>query len=77
MCLLFVQKYQFKALTQWRILSMFHAFCPKEPDYHNLRCKTLCKMLIMIEIFRFKNMFGYKVVTKGRHHLHEFVRSNE
>ena len=37
----FVQKYQFKALTQWRILSMFRAFCPKEPDYQNLRCKTL------------------------------------
>ena len=40
---------------------MFHAFYPKGPDYQNLRFKTLCEMLIMIETFRFKNMFNIKL----------------
>ena len=51
---------------------MFHAFCPKGPDYQNLRWKTLCEMLIMIENFQIKKYVGYEVVTKRRHHLHEF-----
>ena len=72
MFLLFVQKYQFKALTQWRILSMFHAFCPQRPDYQNMKCKNLCEMLIIIENFQIKNYLRCKVVTKRRHHLHEF-----
>ena len=71
MFLLYVQKYQFKALTQWRMLSMFHAFCPKEPNYQNLTCKTLSEMLIMTENFHIKKYVGYKVATKRRHHLHD------
>ena len=31
---------------------LFHAFCPKGPDYQNLRGKTLCQMLIMTENFQ-------------------------
>ena len=46
---LFVLKYQFKGLTQWR---MIHAFCPKGSEDQNLRCKTLCQMLIMTENFQ-------------------------
>ena len=63
MFLLFVQKYisVLKSLIQSRILSMFHAFCLKGPDYQNLRCKTLCEMLIMLKIFRFKNMLDIKL----------------
>ena len=31
---------------------LFYAFCPKGSEYQNLRCKTLCQMLIMTENFQ-------------------------